>query len=95
MTTAIGVTASTSAASSPATWPNARRTTWCTTHTVSTEAMACGTSRLHVLNPNIRADSACTHSASGGLSTVMNEPASAAPKKNAFQLWVMPSTVAE
>lgn len=77
--TAIGVTASTSAASRPAACPKERRTRWCTTATVRTAHTACGTSRLHVLKPNARADRACTCSASGGLSTVMNEAASSEP----------------
>nr|WP_245775563.1 hypothetical protein [Saccharopolyspora flava] len=79
ITTAIGVTASASPASVPAAGPKPRRTTCCTTHTAATPAMAWGSSRLQVLNPKIRADSACTHRASGGLSTVMNDPASIAP----------------
>jgi hypothetical protein len=32
---------------------------------------ACGTRMLSELKPKTRADSACTHSASGGLSTVI------------------------
>ena len=37
---------------------------------------AWGASMLHEPNPNTRADSAWTHSASGGLSTVMTPDAS-------------------
>ena len=38
--------------------------------------------------PKSRPDSSMTHRAAGGLSTVMNEPGSREPKKNAFQLSV-------
>ncbi len=50
---------------------------------------------LQVPKPKIRADSPITHSANGGLSTVMNDPASTAPKKNAFQLRVPDRMAAE
>ena len=40
---------------------------------------ACGTSKLQDENPNARTDSAWTHSASGGLSTVMTPPWSKEP----------------
>lgn len=79
LTTAIGVTASASPARTPANGPEPRRTTCCTTHTATTPAIACGSSRLQVLNPRTRADNACNYNASGGLSTVMNDPASIAP----------------
>jgi hypothetical protein len=35
------------------------------------------------LKPNARTDSACTHSAIGGLSTVITPPASSDPYRNA------------
>jgi hypothetical protein len=37
-------------------------------------------------NPSTRAESPISHNDSGGLSTVMNEPGSSAPKNHAFQL---------
>ena len=92
--TVMGVSASTSALSSPATGPNARRAVACTTPTAAVPARACGSSMLHVPNPSTRPDSAISHSAIGGLSTVMNEPASSDPKKNAFQSCVPACTAA-
>jgi hypothetical protein len=49
---------------------------------------------LHVLNPNIRADSSMTHRAAGGLSTVMKLEGSIDPKNIAFQLLDPASTAA-
>ena len=49
---------------------------------------------LHELKPKIRPDSACSHNAAGGLSTVMKLPGSIEPKKNAFQLTVALFTAA-
>ncbi len=49
---------------------------------------------LQLENPNTRPDSACSHSAAGGLSTVMKLPGSIEPKKNAFQLVVALFTAA-
>ena len=43
----------------------------------------------------MRADSAISHSAAGGLSTVMKFAASDEPKKRAFQLCVPACTAAE
>jgi hypothetical protein len=63
-----------------------RRVRWCTIATVATPARASGTSRLHDEYPKSRTEMACTQNAAGGLSTVMNEPGSSDPKKNAFQL---------
>jgi len=40
----------------------------------------------HELKPKMRTDSACSHRAAGGLSTVMKLPESMEPKKKAFQL---------
>ena len=93
--TVIGVSARTRAATSPATGPNARRTVAYSTPTAATPMMTSGSSRLHVENPNSRADSSCTHSAIGGLSTVMNDAESSEPKKNAFQLVAPLLTAAE
>jgi len=39
---------------------------------------------LQLEKPKIRDDSSISHSEAGGLSTVMNEPGSSDPKKNAF-----------
>ncbi len=50
---------------------------------------------LHELTPKIRAESSMTHSAAGGLSTVMKLAASEEPKKNAFQLLAPAWTAAE
>jgi hypothetical protein len=47
--------------------------------TAATPISAWGTSRLHDEKPKIRAESAWTHSASGGLSTVMTPALSKAP----------------
>ena len=43
---------------------------------------------LQLEKPKIRPESSMTHRAAGGLSTVMKEPGSSEPKKNAFQLSV-------
>ena len=51
-----------------------------------TPAAASGSSMLQELKPKRRAERSITHRAAGGLSTVMNEPGSMDPKKNAFQL---------
>jgi hypothetical protein len=63
-----------------------RRTVAYSTPTVATPISACGTRTLHAFTPKIRAASAIGHSAAGGLSTVMELPASDEPKNNAFQL---------
>src|SRR2546429_3069703 len=55
---------------------------------VCSSDLACGTSTLHALTPNTRADSSITHSDAGVLSTVTKFDASVEPKKNAFQLFV-------
>ncbi len=62
--------------------------------TVATPISACGTSRLSGWKPKIRADSACTHNASGGLSTVITFEASKEPYRNAVQLSVIECTAA-
>ena len=46
---------------------------------MATPISAWGTSMLQELNPKTRADSACTHSASGGLSTVITPAVSNEP----------------
>ena len=47
------------------------------------------------LSPNSRTLRAITHSEAGGLSTVIELPASEEPKKNAFQLSLPAWTAAE
>jgi hypothetical protein len=100
--TAIGVSARTSAASSPAAWAprspvspaTLRRTAAYTTATAATPSAACGSSRVQLLKPKILAGISMAQKANGGLSTVMNEAESSEPKKNAFQLSVPLSTAA-
>jgi hypothetical protein len=55
---------------------------------------ACGTSRLHELNPKIRALSVMTQSAAGGLSTVIALPESSEPNSHAVQDCVPACTAA-
>jgi len=55
---------------------------------------ACGTSTLQDENPNARTDSACTHRASGGLSTVISPLVSNEPYRNACQLVLIERTAA-
>ena len=49
---------------------------------------ACGSSMVNALKPNSLPDSAITHSAAGGLSTVMALPASCEPNSHAVRSWV-------
>ncbi len=85
ISTAIGVTAITAPAISPATAdPVVRRTTWCSSATVAMPSRACGTRMLQLESPKIRTDRAIGHSASGVLSTVIEFAESLEPKKNAF-----------
>jgi hypothetical protein len=83
---AAGVSASAAPASSPATGPDQRRTAPYSRPTAATPHSACGTSRLHDDMPKIRADRPDSHSAAGGLSTVITLPGSSAPKNHAVQL---------
>src|SRR5438445_12324270 len=92
---ATGVSASARPATRPATGPAQRRTVAATRPTAATPASASGTSLLQELKPNTRTDSSITHSASGGLSTVMKLAASKDPKKKAFQLCAPLMTAAE
>ncbi len=62
--------------------------------TLATPISACGTSRLHELKPNTRTESACTHSASGGLSTVITPDWSNDPYRNACQFELIERTAA-
>ncbi len=83
---AAGVSASAAPANSPATGPDQRRTAPYSRATAATPHSACGTSRLQEDIPKIRADRPDSHSAAGGLSTVITLPGSSAPKNHAFQL---------
>jgi len=47
-----------------------------------------GWSLAQLLTPKMRAERPITHSAAGGLSTVIALPASSEPKNHAFQLFV-------
>ncbi len=92
---ATGVNAITAAAIKPAPAEAHRRTVAYSTATVATPSRAWGTRMLHDERPKMRADISMTHSAAGGLSTVMKFDESDEPKKNAFQLLVPAWTAAE
>ncbi len=92
--TVIGVSASTSPATNPARLPNRRRTRSYASATVPIPISACGTRMLSEWKPKIRTDSACTQSASGGLSTVITFDASNDPYRNALQLSLIERTAA-
>ncbi len=86
ISTATGVSASAAPASSAAPGPNQRRTVACSRATEATPISACGASTLQLEKPNSRADNPMTHSAAGGLSTVIALPASSDPNSSAVQL---------
>ncbi len=92
---ATGVSAKTAPLSSPAPGPNWRRTAAYSTPVVATPIRACGTRICQAPSPKSRTDSIIGHSAAGGLSTVMELPASEEPKKKAFQLSLPACTAAE
>ena len=88
---AAGVNASTAPAISPATVPcfgslNVRRIVAYSRPTAATPIRACGASAAQLFTPKIRIDNPVTHSAAGGLSTVMKLAASSEPKNQARQL---------
>ena len=83
ISTAAGVRASAAPATSPATGPAHRRTAPYSSATEPTPINACGTSRLHEENPKSLAEAVITHSAAGGLSTVIALPESSEPKSHA------------
>src|SRR5438309_10745315 len=85
ISTATGVSASTAPARRPAPGPATRRTARYSTPTVATPMSASGTRIDHDERPNSRTESSMTHSDAGGLSTVIELPASEAPEKNASQ----------
>ena len=72
----------------PAPGPLTRRTAANTTATAATPISACGSSMVNGVKPKSRPDNAITHSAAGGLSTVIALPASSDPNSHAFQSWV-------
>ena len=82
---ATGVSASAAPAIRPAAGPLVRRTAAYSSATAPTPINACGSSIVNALNPNSRPDNAITHSAAGGLSTVMALPASSEPNSQAVQ----------
>jgi hypothetical protein len=86
ISTATGVDASTTPATSAAGDEYQRRTVTYRSATLPTPISASGTSMLQVLNPNSRADRPMTHNEAGVLSTVMKLDASNEPKNQAFQL---------
>ena len=82
---ATGVSASTAPAIRPAAGPLVRRTVAYNSATAATPISACGSSIVNALNPNSLPDKPITHSAAGGLSTVIALPASSDPNSKAFQ----------
>ncbi len=91
---ATGVRVSTPAASRPAAGPRQRRTVRWITRTLTTPSTHCGSVRAQLLNPKIRADSACGHRKPPILSRVTVDAGSKAVKRNAFQLSDMLRTAA-
>ncbi len=91
---ATGVSANTAPAIRPAAGPLQRRTAAYNSATAPTPINACGSSIVNALNPNSLPDNAMTHSAAGGLSTVMALPESSDPNSHAFQSWVPACTAA-
>jgi hypothetical protein len=62
---------------------------------VAIPTSACGTRIASGWKPNTRTESACTHSAIGGLSTVITPEPSKVLNRNAFQLSLIERTAAE
>jgi hypothetical protein len=92
---AAGVSASAAPAINPAAGVKRRRTAAYTTPTVATPISTSGSRICQEPSPKIRTDRAIGHRAAGGLSTVMEFPASDEPKKKAFQLSLPAWTAAE
>ena len=92
--TATEVSATTTPASRPAPAPKWRLTVAYSTPTVATPISTSG-SRIGAELARGRTDRAMTHSAAGGLSTVMELPASEEPKKNASAALAAAWTAAE
>ena len=76
---AIGVSVSSSAASSPGISPAHWRTARYITSTVATPSITCGRASDHGWKPKIRADSACGTNAPASLSMVIVAAGSKAP----------------
>ena len=91
---AAGTDARAKPASKPAVGFATRLTAAYTVATAATPINACGRSKLKLENPNTRADSPITHSAAGGLSTVMKFSESSDPKNHAVQSLVPACTAA-
>lgn len=83
---ATGVVASAAPARRPVRWPNWRRTVAYSSQTASTPMMACGTRIDQLESPKSLTASAMGQMAAGGLSTVMELPASDEPHRNDHQL---------
>jgi hypothetical protein len=90
-----GKTASASADARPASLPKRGVTTRYRSATASTPQTASGMSRLSGEKPKIFALSACSHSPSGGLSTVIRPLGSAVMKKKSCQDCSIDLTAAE
>ena len=81
---ATGVRASSAPATRPAYAPAHRFTVAYVAATAPTPIRACGSSSENEPNPRTRAKSTITHSDAGGLSTVIELPASSEPNSHAF-----------
>src|SRR5207249_8099814 len=92
--TVMGVTASTSAAISPAVFPNTRLTPKYNTTTDAIPAIAPGSRIEKLEKPNAFAKPLAIQRATGGLSTVMKPAGSYDAKKKLCQLCVMLRTAA-
>ena len=92
--TLTGITASASAASSPATAPKVRLTRRYSTATERTPARAWGSIRLRPENPKTLALATCSQKPSGGLSMVTKPPGSNALNRKLCQLCSMLLTAA-
>src|SRR3954462_14160609 len=79
-----GEIASAPAASSAGPGPARRFTDACSSPTAATAQIASGSSIENDENPSTRPERPIIQIASGGLSTVMNDPGSSAPKNSAF-----------
>jgi hypothetical protein len=94
MATATGVIASARPATKPPARPNRRRVRSWVRPTAATPMSAWGTRIDSEPNPKMRADSACTHRASGGLSTIITPLGSKDAYTKLCQLSVIDRTAA-
>src|SRR5690242_16327165 len=92
---ATGVTARSAPAINPAPGPKWRLTITYSSATETTPSSTWGSRIDQVLTPKIRALISIGHNDAGGLSTVIELPASDEPNRNAFQLLVPACTAAE